>query len=99
MKPSSNLPRPAGASISTTTSSAYFPSQAVSRSSRPQPTATAASSPLSATGCRTSHTTKPQRHKNSFNVLKGEAFAGEYEPVTVALVPLRDLGQDLGERE
>ncbi len=25
-------------------------------------------------------------------VLKGEAFAGEYEPVTVALVPLRDLG-------
>src|SRR5262249_11259398 len=26
------------------------------------------------------------------DVLKGEAFAGEYEPVTLALVPLRDLG-------
>ena len=26
-------------------------------------------------------------------VLRGEAFAGEYEPVTVALVPLRDMGE------
>jgi hypothetical protein len=27
------------------------------------------------------------------DVLRGEAFAGEYEPVTLALVPLRDLGK------
>ena len=26
-------------------------------------------------------------------MLRGEAFAGEYEPVTVGLVPLRDLGK------
>ena len=26
-------------------------------------------------------------------VLRGEAFAGEYEPVTVALVPLGDMGE------
>ena len=26
-------------------------------------------------------------------VLHGEAFAGEYEPVTMALVPLRNLGK------
>ena len=27
------------------------------------------------------------------DLLRGEAFAGEYEPVTMSLVPLRDLGK------
>ena len=32
------------------------------------------------------------------DVLRGEAFAGEYEPVTLGLVPLRDLGKVAVER-
>ena len=42
--------------------------------------------------CRTFLTTTPPGSRRSGDLLRGEAFAGEYEPVTVALVPLRDLG-------
>jgi hypothetical protein len=34
----------------------------------------------------------PLKHELA-SLLRGEGFAGEYEPVTVALVPLRDLGE------
>ena len=50
------------------------------------------SSPLSATRCKTSRTTMRPRKKEIVNRLTGEAFAGEFEPMTVALVPLRNLG-------
>ena len=39
-----------------------------------------------------SYNDTPKKHELAQG-LKGEAFAGEYEPVTVALVPLRNLGK------
>ena len=38
-----------------------------------------------------SYNDTPQQ-REIVDVIRGEAFAGEYEPVTLALVPLRDLG-------
>jgi hypothetical protein len=38
-----------------------------------------------------SYNDTPQKQETG-DLIKGEAFAGEFEPVTVALVPLRDLG-------
>ena len=43
--------------------------------------------------CKTCPTTTRRARGNWSNVLSGEAFAGEYEPMTVAVVPLRDLGK------
>src|SRR5262249_2954499 len=37
-----------------------------------------------------SYNDKPRKEEIG-DVIRGEAFAGEYEPVTVAVVPLRDL--------
>jgi hypothetical protein len=39
-----------------------------------------------------SYNDTPQKEEIG-DVIRGEAFAGEYEPVTVAVVPLRDLGR------
>ena len=62
------------------------------RCGRPRRTC-AASSSSSAIRCRTSPTTTRRFKRSESGVLRGEAFAGEYEPVTLALVPLRDLGK------
>ena len=60
--------------------------------SRPPRTGAAASCCSSAIRCRTSRTTTRLSQQEVVSTLRGEAFAGEYEPLTLAILPLRDLG-------
>ena len=70
-----------------------LPSPSGDARARPKKIASGVLSSSSATRCRTSSYNDDRRSRESWLiVLSGEAFAGEYEPVTVALVPLRRPG-------
>ncbi len=64
-----------------------------SAAARPTTTAAAATWSSSATTCRRSTTTTRRRGRKSASPLYGEAFAGEYEPLTLALRPAAGPGQ------
>ena len=61
--------------------------------SRPPRTAAAATSSSSATTCRTCTTTTRRERTRSAGRSAARPSPGEYEPLTVALCPLADLGQ------
>ena len=98
MKRFSTMCSPGADSTSTTTSSACCTRPTATRSSRATTIGAAATSSSSATTCRTFSIMTRRSANERGDVLRGEAFAGEYEPVTLSLVPLRDLGKVTVER-
>ncbi len=94
----SNTWKPDGGSISTTTSSEFSRLPLATPSGQPKRTGAEASWSSSATRCRTSPTTTRRGQREVVDRLRGEAFAGEYEPMTAAVVPLVDLRSSLSDR-
>ena len=89
---SSIMCRPGAASTSTTISSASCTGRPAIRCGRPTTTGAGAMSSSSATHAGRLPNDTPFEAERADRCV-AEAFAGEYEPVTLGLVPLRDLGK------
>ena len=93
MKRSSNIWKPGADFTLTITSNAYCRNRAATRCSRPRKIDAAASSHSSAIQCKTSRTTILRKSKRSSSVSQARRLPANIEPMTVALVPLRNLGK------